>query len=178
MRKSQVQQRPGRGEKARDARSWGRFFQAGLKNPRQELGAGGRGVRCRELCTACLASLTPLFLCLCSLSLSPISRKHLISIHNLALDLHSLSLSLARFSSSTNSISLPNSEYFPFLSLCHSSSTLPVSLVPLPSPLSLSFCLHLTLSFISFRECSALLLMSLVFLSWGHWVDHLIDISY
>lgn len=101
------QQRPGRGEKARDARSWGRFSQAGLKNLRQELGAGAGG-EVQELCTACLASLTPLFsLSLLSFSLSHL-RKHLISTHNLALDL--LSLSLARFSSSANSISLPNSE--------------------------------------------------------------------
>lgn len=57
----------------------------------------GRGVRCRELCTACLASLTPLF-SLSLLSFSPSHlRKHLISIHNLALDLLSLSLAQVFF---------------------------------------------------------------------------------
>lgn len=85
----------------------GRFFQAGLKNSRQELGARARGgVQGALYSLPCFSHPSFFSVSAFSLSLSHL-RKHLISIHNLALDL--LSLSLARFSSPTNSISLPNS---------------------------------------------------------------------
>ena len=109
MRTSQVNKGQTEEKRPEMQGAGGRFFQAGLKNSRQELGArAGGGVQGALYSLPCFSHPSFFSVSAFSLSLSHLRKHKLwISIHNLALDL--LSLSLARFSSPTNSISLPNS---------------------------------------------------------------------